>query len=308
MNNVIHTKVSIFRNLKDYKFSEKLTIEQKQEIVEKLKTALKTKMSLLNINNADENVKKYLIDNGLLSGNTQNLFVSKNESVAINLFNVEHVNIISTTEGFDKNAILKATELANFLSNKISFAFSDEFGYLMADLNKIGSGLKIECNIALSAIKSINKIEQIKQNVSKLGYSLKETKFPAIYTLSTTCNLGISEKKIFEDFETTISKLQELELESLKMLDVQNHDEIVDKTNRSIAILNSAYLMTHEELYNLLVNIRMGLNLGLVNIDIKTLNKLQKLANSKTKEYISQTELKIIAEQVKEILKGEKDV
>ncbi len=308
MNNVIHTKVSIFRNVKDYKFSDKLTIEQKQEIVESLQTALKTKMSLLNINNADENVKKYLIDNGLLNGNIQNIFVSKKDNVSINLFNGEHLIILSTTDGFDKNAVLKATEIANFLANKISFAFSDEYGYLMADLTKIGSGLKIESNIVLSAIKSINKIEQIKHNLSKLGYSLKETKFPSIYSLSTTCNLGISEKKIYEDFETTITKLQDLEIESLKMLDVEKHDEIVDKTNRSIALLNSAYLMTHEELYNLIVNVRIGLNLGLINIDIKTLNKLQKLAMSKTKEYISQSELKILAEQVKEILKGENNV
>lgn len=308
MNNVIHTKVSVFRNVKDYKFSDKLLPEQKQEIVESLQTALKTKMSLLNINNADENVKKYLLDNGLLQTNVQNLFVSKKDKVAINLFNGEHLTIVSTTDGFDKNALLKATEISNFLANKISFAFSDEYGYLMADLNKIGSGIKIECSISLSAIKSINKIEQVKNNLYKLGYILKETKYPAIYNLSTACNLGISEKKICEDFEVTLSKLQDLEIESLKMLDVEKHDEIVDKANRSIALLNSAYLMTHEELYNLLVNVRIGLNLGLLNLSVETINKLQKLAMSKTKEYISQSELKILAEQVKEILKGENNV
>ena len=34
MNNVISTKVTIYRNVKDYKFEPKLEIQQKQEIVD----------------------------------------------------------------------------------------------------------------------------------------------------------------------------------------------------------------------------------------------------------------------------------
>ena len=55
MNNVISTRVSVFRNIKDYKFENKLTQEQKCEIIKMLETVLKGKMSFLNINDADEN-------------------------------------------------------------------------------------------------------------------------------------------------------------------------------------------------------------------------------------------------------------
>lgn len=308
MNNVLSTRVTIFRNLKDYKFEPKLMPEKKQEIVDRLSLALKGKMSLLTLNQADVKVVSFLKSNDLVLGATQNLFVSKNKNLAINLFCGEHISIVSTCEGFKDEVINNACEISHDLHNKINFAFSDEFGYLMSDLNKIGSGIKIESNIMLSAIKTINKIEQLQQNISKLGYTLKETKYPAIYTLSTRCNLGIGEKKLFEDFKNTLSKIQDLEIESVKMLDVTNHDELLDKVNRSVAIINSAHLLSYDELYNLIVNIRMGVNAGLIDFKVETINRLQKLISGKQNDLVSQSELKALAEKTKEILKGEENV
>ena len=126
--------------------------------------------------------------------------------------------------------------------------------------------------------------------------------------LSTKCNLGISEKKICEDFENTLRKLQELEIESVKMVDATNHDEMLDKVSRSVAIINSAHMLTYEELYNILVNLRMGLNLGMVNIEFETLNKLQSLVTNKLNDIVSQSEMKELAQKTKEILKGDKNV
>ena len=308
MNNVISTKVVIFRNVKDYKFEPKLDVNAKQEILEKVGAVVKGKMSTLTLNQADAKVVSILKTNDLIVGNAQNLFVGKDEHLAINMFEGEHLSIVSTCDGFDNSVVSKAVELSQTLSNKIAFSFTDEYGYLMSDINKIGSGVKIQSNIMLSAITTINKIEQVKQNISKLGYSLIETQYPAVYTLATKCNLGISEKKIFEDFENTLTKLQELEQESAKMLDATKHDELLDKVNRSVAILQVANLLTYDELYNLIVNIRMGLNAGLVQMDIKIINKLQKLVTGKLNNLVSQSELKELAEKVKVVLKGEKDV
>jgi len=305
MNNVISTRVTIFRNLKDYKFENKLLPEQKQEIEEILAKALKQKMNLINIDEVDPKVVDYLNENALILGNYKKLFVDKKEPLSINLFNGEHLSIVSNSDGFDQNVINKVVELTKFLSNKISFSFTDEFGYLMSDISKLGSGLKIETNIMLSAIKKINKIDQVVQNVAKLGYSLNETKFSGIYTLSTKCNFGVGEKQVCQDFEKTLSKLQDLELESLKMLDVENHDEILDKVQRSFAILNSAHMLNYDELYNLTTNLRIGVSLGIINVAKDKLFKLHHLNIKNKSEFISQSELKKLAEEVKEILKGE---
>ena len=118
----------------------------------------------------------------------------------------------------------------------------------------------------------------------------------------------MGEKKVIKDFENTLSKLEDLEIESAKMLDVSKHDEIVDKTSRSVAILNSAYLLSYEELLNLVANVRMGLNLNVIKFDEAALLKLQKLILCKKNDFVSQSELKELANCVKQILKGEPNV
>lgn len=306
MNNVVFTKVKFYRNLKDYKFSNKLTAEKKSEIISKLKEILKG-YSFVEIANADENLIKYLKNYKMINLKSKILFFSQKENVCIDLFAGEHLKIIAVANGFDKSAFEKAKKIIEILNSKISMAFNDEFGYLMSDITHIGAGLKMEAEICLNALNSIQKTEQVKQNVRKLGYILKETERTNVYKLSTMCNLGFSEKEIVDEFEKILNKLQDLEIESLKMLDTNNHEEFVDKVNRSFAILNYANLMSHEELHNHIINLRSGLNLNISNIQLKTINQLQNLTNTQ-KDIVSQSELKQLAQDVKNILKGEQNV
>ena len=100
-----------------------------------------------------------------------------------------------------------------------------------------------------------------------------------------------------------VSKLQDLEIESAKMYDVANHDELLDDCSRSVAILNSANLMNYSELERHIKNLRLGLNLGLTNITLDKINSLQQLCINRDSEFISKSEMLNLAKKVKEILK-----
>ena len=140
-----------------------------------------------------------------------------------------------------------------------------------------------------------------------LGYTLNATNVKNCFKVATKCSLGFSETEIYENFIKTIAKLNDLEIESVKMLDVTNHDEIIDNVNRSYAILHSAYLINIEELTRHLIILRTGLNLGVINIEIDKINKLQKLVINKI-NYSTKDECKELAKQVRTILKGEANV
>ena len=306
MNNIMSTKVQIFRNLKEYKFSNKLSEDSKNEIIEKVKLAVKGKMELVNLNEIDDKTMQFMTRSNSQVSNL--LFAHKAKDLAIEMFGCEHMAIIAKSNNGDDSAYELALKTAQELSNKINFAFNDEYGYLMSDLNHIGTGIQIESEIMLLSIKAINKIEQVKQNVMKLGYHLQETKFKGMFKLKTKCNLGLSEKQVVSDFKNTLLKLQELEIESAKVLDAEKHDELLDKSNRSKAVLESAHLLDYEELYSIVANLRIGQMLSMNNISDITLNELQKLVINKKDEFISQSEQKELAQKVKEILKGEKNV
>ena len=91
-------------------------------------------------------------------------------------------------------------------------------------------------------------------------------------------------------------------------MDLENHDDILDKVQRSIAILKSANLMNYDELNEHIKNLRTGNNLGLCDINSDSITKLQNLLTNKKTDFISKTELLNLAKAVKSILKGEKDV
>ena len=304
MNNILFTKATIVRNLKDYKFVPKLEDGKKDEIVDKLSSALKGKLSILNLSTANVKVIENLKNNGLFNSNYQTIFVSEKDNLSISLFNEEHLNIVSTNIGYDKTTSKKVLELAKFLANKVSFSYNDQYGYLMSNLNNIGTGIKLECLIALPALAKIGKIDQIKRNVRKLGYQLSDEKNSVdIFSLSTICNLGFTENEICKEFDKMVSKLQDLETESAKMYDVSNHDELLDAYSRSVAILNSANLMNYSELKEYIKNLRLGLNLGLTSIPLDKINNLQQLCINKDSEFISKSEMLNLAKRVKEILK-----
>lgn len=307
MNNVIFTKVEMFRNLKDFKFVPKLTEENKAEILSRVENLFKDSLTLVDLS-LDGGMISYLKENKLAKNLNSKIFLSKSDKLSVEMFNSEHLTICGTSENFDVAIFKKVKALSDKVSNNLSLAFSDEYGFLMSDLSKIGAGIHIECDICLNSIRTLGKIEQVKQNIRKLGYNLKETKIQNIYSLSTICNLGFSEKEIFDEFKKMVEKLEDLEIESAKMQDITSHDEVLDKINRSLAILKSAHLMSYEELFQLIINLRTGLNLGQISLSNKTINKLQNLVINKNSDFSSQSEHKILAEKVKNILKGEENV
>lgn len=303
MNSVITKKAIFYRNVKDYKFSHKLSVEQKQEIINSLLQVLGENYSLLNVANADATIINYLNKNSLINKNSSTLILSKSDPICIDLFNGEHLSIVATGE----NCFEKANNLADLIQNKISLSYSDEYGYLMSNLNNVGAGLRLECDMCLDAICGINKLEQVKQNVGLLGYALNATNVKNCFKISTNCTLGFSEQEIYENFNKTIEKLHDLEVESIKMLDITNHDEILDNVNRSYAILNAAHMINIEELTRHIIILRTGLNLGVVDVELKKINELQKLVANKN-NFITKEDCKQLATEVKQILKGENNV
>ena len=201
MNSLILNKAIFYRNIKDYKFSHKLTSEQKQEIVNKLQDVLGSDYSLLNISSLDAKVLNYLNENALINKTTTTILLSKNQPVCIDLFNGEHLNIVATGE----DCFNKANKLADLIQNKINLSYSDEYGYLMSNLTNIGAGVRLECDMCLDAICGINKLEQVKQNVAMLGYNLSPTNVKNCFRISTKCSLGCSEEEIYDNFIKTIN-------------------------------------------------------------------------------------------------------
>ena len=302
MNNVVSTNITLFRNLKDYKFVPKIEQEKKIEIIEKVSTALKGKYEYINLSKADDKLIESL-QSAHIEYSSQHVFVDKDKKIIISLFEDEHMTIKARVLGFDKSAYKSIQSAMKLLNDKISLAYSDEYGYLMSDISRVGAGLHITSEICLPNLKNINKIEQVKKNISKLRYKLIEVGGDT-FSLQTTCNLGFGESEIMADFEKMLNKICDLEVESAKMLNAERPDEVLDQVVRCVAILSSAHLLSPRELRGHISTLRTAKNLSLTDVTIETINQLQGLATGRSEEFISLEELRDIANKTKEIIKG----
>lgn len=297
MNNVLSTKATIVRNVKDYKFVPKLEEAKRVEIIEKVATALPG-FKKVEISSLDKTV----VNLPIFESACNTALLAEDGNVAVTFFDAEHLTIISSSSGYDSNCFKRVNLVANQLKNAVNLVYNDDYGYLTSNLFSVGNGLKLSCTFVLSGIVSIGKIDQVKQNVHQFGFSLTNGKYADQFVLSTDCNLGYTSSEVATEFDKMVNKLQELERDSVKMYASTNADEIYDKYLRAVAVLKSAYLMQYGELATLLKTIRMGLNLGYNDVSAQQINQLQSLV--KDEQFVSVSALKSTAEKVKSILGG----
>ncbi len=299
MTNIIRTKVSVFRNLKDYKFMPKLEQNKYAEIEQKVDEALKD-LTKLNLGNTNQATLNFLRQSDLIVNGAKVVYLTK-DNVAVNLFGEEHLCIVASSLGFSENLGQKLATTIHALESKLNMAYNDQYGYLMSNIKNLGSGVQVEGLINLTALVEMGKINQVCQNIKNLGYEISKVA-GTTYRVSTVCSLGLTSTETYAEFGRTINKLAELETETEKMLFTTNQEEITDKVYRSLSLLNGAYMLNYDELKTNLDLLRVGVNLGLTDIKQTQIDALQSLVDAKLDQFTTKQEQLDLAEKVKKIL------
>ena len=125
MNNVLYSKASFFRNLKDYKFVPKITSEKKAEITEKLLQVLPN-FKHITATNLDEKTKKFLTKNYLLNEGNNILIDDKND-VIIKLFNGELCCLLGNGFGFQRKSCYNRSKCVNRYLKLIPIYLIEEY-------------------------------------------------------------------------------------------------------------------------------------------------------------------------------------
>ena len=125
----------------------------------------------------------------------------------------------------------------------------------------------------LPALEKSRTIGRIAGNLSKLGLTIRgaygEGSEPSgsLYQLSNQVTLGISEKAAIENLENITKQLVSQERQARERL--AKSIDIQDSVSRSLGLLKSAMVMTHDEALKLLSNVRFGILSGQIK-DVTT--------------------------------------
>ena len=290
---VISTRVRLARNLKDYPFPCKLGLQGREKIIENVKKAITEsnssiatdfsfiKMGELTPTQSVSLVEKRLVSPEFISDTDgRALLLSKDENISIMINEEDHIRVQVITKGLTlEQAYDTADKLDTLLDENLEFAFDEKLGYLTQCPTNLGTGMRASVMLHLPALEKRKAINRIAGNLSKLGLTIRgahgEGTEPkgALYQLSNQVTLGISEKSAIENLKNITIQLIAQEEQARERL--CSNIEIQDTISRSLGILKTALIISHEEALKLLSNVRLGIVSGqITDITTETIDKL----------------------------------
>ena len=208
------------------------------------------------------------------------LLLSKDESISIMINEEDHIRLQVINNGLSlEDTYDIADKLDTLLDENLDFAFDDKLGYLTQCPTNLGTGMRASVMLHLPALEKSRAIGRIAGNLSKLGLTIRgahgEGTEPngALYQLSNQVTLGISEKAAIENLKNITMQLISQENQARTRL--CSSIDIQDAISRSLGILKSALVISHDEALKLLSNVRLGIVSGQIkNVSTETVDKL----------------------------------
>ena len=285
---VVSTRIRLARNLSDVPFPNKMTVEQKLDMCDKVSEVAKSIMDFkrIDMKNLTRTQAVSLVEQHLVSPefivDTQGrtLLLSQDKSISIMINEEDHLRIQVIKSGLQlTQAYAIADELDNKLSEKLNFAFSEKLGYLTQCPTNLGTGMRASLMLHLVALKNTGALPKIASNLSKLGLTIRgiygenSDSVGDLYQLSNQVSLGISERAAIDNLKNIATQLvsQEIKARDRMVSDINTVDTIC----RSLGILKNARVIDHNESMKLLSNIRLGVAHKI--IDSLTLDSIDKL-------------------------------
>lgn len=288
---VISTRIRLARNFSDMPFPAALTAEKKREVSKKVHDALEAEELIsdydyLQMNNMVSRDAMSMVERHLISPEFakceegSSLFLKKDESVSIMVNEEDHIRIQVMRPGLDFDAAYhEADSLDTKLDEQLHFAFDDRLGYLTQCPTNLGTGMRASIMLHLPALQERGVIQQLANTVSKLGLTIRglygEGSKPegAIYQLSNQVTLGISEQAAIENLKGIANQIIREERAGREQL--RSDPRFEDAVWRSLGLLQTARLLSHDEFMQLISNLRVGVALGIVkDIGLDTIGSL----------------------------------
>ena len=283
------TRINFKRNIKNYKFHlDDLELKELEKKIEDNIYAIGYGLKLLKLKDMDEITKKSLVEKNLISptflvkkGETGSILINDEENICIMIGGDDHLNIQVFSSGLElENTLNLAIEIEEKIGEILGFSINKKYGYLTRRLTDLGTGQKASVMVHLPALVKTGNIGKMLDvvrdfNMEVTGEYGKTTKEQEdIYQISNKQTLGITEKEIVNNLKIIIKKVEEQERTARKML-TKDSVELEDMILRSYGILTNCRKISYEEAKELLSNIKLGVDLGILdNLDDSKVQKL----------------------------------
>lgn len=304
---VMASKIRLVRNLSQFEFyikeEEILNLENLiQENLLRIGYGLK----FLKLRDLDEVTLESLAEKGLINEEMvknrkrTSILINDEENICILVNGEEHLGLQVFASGLELEAI---TNLCIEIDEKIQSIFdiskSTKYGYLTACPTNVGTGMKISVALHLAALAKTKNIQKVTKFVRQFGIEITRKQSPDIFEISNERTLGITENDIVKKMKSITEKIIEQERLARKIL-TENEIELEDIIFRSYGILSNCKKISQNEAEELLSNIKLGTDLGLITelTDAKVRKLYLYIKRANLSKYVGQ-ELSFQEENIK---------
>ncbi len=285
---IINSSVELDRNIKNLCFTDKMKADLAQVNAKNLSAVIisefgEEKFSKINsweheYNYVKEFVGKNIISKELLARRDKSAFFY-NDSAVIMLNGKNHIGIKSTVNGLNLEEEYKIVDgIDDVIERVVPYAFDEDFGYLTATFDNIGTGLTVRVILHLPSLVSEKKIALCKKKLQDFNTCLEpisqDENIGDMYVLKNKLSIGVTEEDILEYMTKAVEYIVNEETRYRMQLYTNNKYKIEDKVFRAIGILKNARMIDRNELLKLTSDIRLGIGLGILNIDVNILNQV----------------------------------
>lgn len=224
-------------------------------------------------------VEKHLISREHAAKNAgSGLMINKDETLSIMVNEEDHLRIQSINPGFNLTKTWNSiNKVDDELNDSLEFAFSPKIGFLTACPTNVGTGMRASVMLHLPGLVLAEQINQIIQAVNKLGLAVRglfgegTEASGNLFQISNQTTLGESEQEIIDRLSKVVAQIIEHEDNSRGTLMENKVSMINDQMGRSYGILTNAYSMSSKEAMNLLSIMKLGVDMGIFEAEIRTL-------------------------------------
>lgn len=289
---IMSTRIRLARNLKGYRFPISFVEEEAQLIDEQMMKALLSsendiQFSYFAMKDLPLMQRQLLVEKHLISPSLANrevgasVYLTNDEAISIMVNEEDHIRIQVLAPGLNlQQAFEQASQLDNYLSTLLPLAYDEQFGFLTSCPTNVGTGLRASVMLHLPALTMSKKMNAIIQALARLGMTVRgiygegSENLGNIYQVSNQITLGKSEQEILQDLETIVQQIIERERAARKQLFARAQTALEDRLFRSLGTLMYAKILTSEEAAACLSNVRLGVDLGIIdNISLRQLNE-----------------------------------
>jgi protein arginine kinase len=290
---VISSRIRLARNLAAYPFTNRATQHQKAEIESTLrerigKLELDPRLDYINVVTLSPLDRQLLVERQLISrelagaDGPRGVALAPRETVSLMVNEEDHLRLQVMRSGFALDeAWQDIDKVDDLLEQRVSYAFSEEFGYLTACPTNVGTGMRASVMLHLPALVLAKQIEKVFRALQKINLAVRglygegSRASGDFYQISNQVTLGSNEAKIIQNITAVVPQIIRYEREARQALVNESRQTLHDRVARSLGILRAAHSISSEETMHHLSNVRMGINLGLIDdLEMPTINEL----------------------------------